>query len=65
MLLDALTAAVTHDLRPRKGTSGTGRCEFEKVEASAGFEPAVEVLQTAEGSSPGFADVHCVSGSEL
>jgi hypothetical protein len=31
---------------------------IQKLEASVGFEPAVEVLQTAEGGSPGFAEVH-------
>jgi len=29
-------------------------------QASAGFEPAVEVLQIAICSSPEFAEVHCV-----
>ena len=48
----AVTAAVTHDLRPKKGTSGIGRCEFERVEASAGFEPAVEVLQPVRPCIP-------------
>jgi hypothetical protein len=32
----------------------------ENLEASAGFEPAVEVLQPANCSSPAFAEVHCV-----
>jgi len=32
---------------------------LEKMEASAGFEPAVEVLQPAIWSSPEVARVHC------
>jgi hypothetical protein len=30
-----------------------------RMEASAGFEPAVEVLQIAICGSPEFAEVHC------
>jgi hypothetical protein len=41
--------------------SGSDRMStYSKMEASAGFEPAVEVLQIAVCSSPEFAEVHCV-----
>ena len=40
------------------GAPGVKSCS--KMEASAGFEPAVEVLQIAICSSPEFAEVHCV-----
>ena len=38
---------------------------YEKMEASAGFEPAVELLQPAAWSSAGFAEVHSLFGGEL
>ncbi len=37
---------------------------IQKLEASAGFEPAVEVLQIAICSSPEFAEAHCVLNSD-
>jgi hypothetical protein len=36
------------------------KSKYKKLEASAGFEPAVEVLQTYARSSPEVARVHSV-----
>ena len=52
----AVTVAVIAQLGRTKYHIGTGRSEFKDLEASAGLEPAVEVLQTASvrGSSFGL-----------